>query len=90
MSGMLSDLTLKNRCGNQALQHLEITVVHGTEDIIVLIEKWRKKKDAISKLPILFNYHEFPGVAHQITEATLNTVNEYLKDSLNRILKEKK
>jgi len=82
MSGRLLPDAVPNLASPDRLKHLQIIVVHGTEDQVIPIEYGRAIRDQLTPLPIKFGYKEY-RMAHHVSQASMADISAWLKDRLD-------
>ncbi len=83
MSGRLIPAAWKTRAGDDALQHLDYMVVHGTRDTVLPVSQGREIRDALSQLPVTLTYKEYE-MAHQVSEESLSDITHWLTTHLDQ------
>ena len=83
MSGRILPEALAARAPDAALAGRPVLVVHGVHDGVLPIANGRASREALSKLPVELDYHEFP-MGHEVTAGSFATVNGWLTRQLDQ------
>ena len=83
MSGRLLPEALSGIAAPDRLRHLQIIVVHGTEDPVIPIEYGRAIRDQLNALPIKFGYKEY-RMGHYVSPESLADISRWLTERLDK------
>ncbi len=76
VSGYL-DQKILPRVQPESLAHLDMLVMHGTEDDLIPVEQGRAVKDYLETTPVKLTYEEYP-IGHGIHPLALTLITEWL------------
>lgn len=83
MSGRLLPEAVPGLASRDRLKHLEIIVVHGTQDQVIPIEYGREIRDQLNALPVKFGYKEYP-MGHYVSPESFADVTRWLSERLDK------
>jgi len=81
MSGRLLPEAWDARADDNALRHLHVLAVHGTQDRVLPIADGRNIRERLSSLPIDFDYKEYP-MGHAVSSESVADITSWLTSKL--------
>ncbi len=82
MSGRILPALQPTWAAPERLKDFPVMVVHGTYDNVLPITEGRAVRDLLTTLPVKLTYREYP-MAHQVSEASLRDIDQWLTARLD-------